>query len=66
MAQAKQKRMFEFEWEGVNQKRVKSSGEVEAPSLSQARAMLRQRGIRVTKVKKKSKPLWFGFFYIMI
>ncbi|MCH2191484.1 MAG: type II secretion system F family protein [Gammaproteobacteria bacterium] len=60
MAQIKQKRMFEFEWEGVNQKRIKSSGEVEAPTLSQARAMLRQRGIRVTKVKKKAKPLFGG------
>lgn len=60
MAQTKQKRMFEFEWHGVNQKRTKASGEIEAPTLSQAKAMLRQRGIRVTKVKKKAKPLFGG------
>ncbi len=47
-----------FLWEGVNQKRVSASGELEAPSLAQARAILRQRGMRVTKIKKKAKPLF--------
>ncbi len=60
MAQKKQSKTLEFEWEGVNQKRVKSRGDIEAPTLSQARAMLRQRGIRVTKIKKKPKPLFGG------
>ena len=58
MAKKKQLKVQEFEWKGVNQKRINSSGELEAPSMSQARAMLRQRGIRVTKIKRKAKPLF--------
>jgi len=58
MAAKKQQKVFEFVWEGVNQKRATSSGEIEAPTLSQARALLRQRGLRVTKIKRKAKPLF--------
>ncbi len=58
MAAKKQKKVFEFVWEGVNQKRATSGGEIEAPTLSQARAMLRQKGVRVTKIKRKPKPLF--------
>jgi len=58
MAKKKQTKVIEFQWEGMNQKRVASSGEIEAPSLSQARATLRQRGLRVTKIKRKPKPLF--------
>ena len=58
MAAKKQQKVFEFVWEGVNQKRVSTAGEIEAPTLSQARAMLRQRGLRVTKIKRKPKPLF--------
>lgn len=58
MAKKKQAKVIEFQWEGMNQKRVASSGEIEAPSLSQARATLRQRGLRVTKIKRKPKPLF--------
>ena len=58
MAKKKQKKVIEFVWEGVNQKRVKAGGEIEAPTLAQARALLRQRGLRVTKIKRKSKPLF--------
>ncbi len=54
----KQAKVVEFVWEGVNQKRVSSGGEIEAPSLAQARALLRQRGLRVTKIKRKPKPLF--------
>ncbi len=57
MATKKQKTMV-FQWEGVNQKRASSGGEIEAPSLSQARALLRQRGLRVTKIKKKQASLF--------
>jgi len=60
MAQKKQQKVFEFSWEGVNQKRVATGGELEAPSLSQAKATLRQRGIRVTKIKRKAQPLFSG------
>lgn len=58
MASKKQQKVFEFQWEGVNQKRVPAAGDIEAPTLSQARAMLRQRGLRVTKIKRKQKPLF--------
>ena len=58
MAAKKQQRTFDFIWEGVNQNRAKTGGEVVAPSLSQARAVLRQRGIRVTRIKKKPQPLF--------
>lgn len=58
MAAKKQQKLQEFTWEGVNQKRVATAGEIDAPSLAQARAMLRQRGLRVTKIKRKAKPLF--------
>ena len=57
MAQKNQK-VVEFVWEGVNQKRVSANGEIEAPTLAQARALLRQRGLRVTKIKRKPKSLF--------
>jgi len=56
----KQAKVMEFVWEGVNQKRITTAGEIEAPTLSQARALLRQRGFRVTKIKRKAKPLFSG------
>lgn len=58
MASKKQSKTSEFIWEGVNQKRVKTAGEIEAPTLSQAKAILRQRGIRVTKIKRRAKSLF--------
>jgi len=58
MATKKQARVVEFVWEGMNQKRVTAGGEIEAPSIAQARALLRQRGLRVTKIKRKPKPLF--------
>ena len=58
MATKKRARSVEFVWEGMNQKRATSNGEIEAPSLAQARAILRQRGLRVTKIKRKPKPLF--------
>lgn len=57
MAQKKQK-VAEFVWEGINQKRMTTSGEIEAPTIAQARALLRQRGMRITKLKRKPKPLF--------
>lgn len=56
----KQRKVIEFVWEGVNQKRVVAGGEIEAPTLAQARALLRQRGVRVTKIRSKPKPLFSG------
>ena len=58
MADKKQQKVFQFVWEGVNQKRATASGEIEAPTLAQARATLRQRGLRVTKIKRKPQPLF--------
>lgn len=54
----RQKKVFEFTWQGTNQKRAAVSGDIEAPSLAQARVILRQRGVRVSKLKRKSKPLF--------
>ena len=58
MAKAKKERQFDFVWEGVNAKRIKTGGELEASSITQARAILRKQGIRVKKVKRKPKPLF--------
>jgi type IV pilus assembly protein PilC len=58
MATKKQARIVEFVWEGVNQKRATTGGEIEAPTVAQAKAMLRQKGLRVTKIKRKPKPLF--------
>lgn len=58
MASKKQAKTIDFIWEGVNQKRTKTGGELEAPSLSQAKAVLRQRGIRVTKIKRRPGKLF--------
>lgn len=58
MATKKVKKVIQFQWEGLNQKRVSQNGELEAPTLAQAKSILRQRGIIVKKIKKKSKPLF--------
>jgi len=58
MATAKKDKTTEFEWAGVNQKRQQIKGDIEAPSLSQAKALLRQRGVRVTKIKRKTKSIF--------
>lgn len=58
MANKKQNKIIEFSWEGLNQKRSAVNGLIEAPTLAQAKVMLRQRGIMVKKLKRKSKPLF--------
>ena len=58
MATVKKNKTTEFEWVGVNQKRQEVKGDIEAPSLAQARALLRQRGVRVTKIKRKTKSIF--------
>ena len=58
MAAKKQNKVLQYKWEGLNQKRVVAKGELEAPTLAQAKAILRQRGIIVKKIKKKPKPLF--------
>ena len=54
----KTQKVFEFAWEGVNQNRIATAGEIEASTISQARAQLRQRGVRITKIKRKPQPLF--------
>lgn len=60
MAEKKQLKVIQFQWEGLNQKRATVKGELEAPSAAQARAVLRQRGVVVKKLKRKAKPLFSG------
>ncbi len=61
MAKAKQKeQIVSFQWKGTNHKGVKESGELEAPNAQVARMMLRQKGIKITKLKKEAKDLFGG------
>ena len=65
MAARKPKKQVEFAWEGVDARRIKASGDVEAPSITEARIALRRRGVRVTKIRKKPKPL-ISFGQVML
>jgi len=49
-----------FQWEGKNRTGQKVSGQKDAASEAMVRALLRRDGVRVTSVKKKSKPLFGG------
>ena len=53
-------KLHTYIWRGVNAKGVKENGEIEAASIRMARMMLRQRRIKVTKLKKESQPLFGG------
>ena len=48
----------QFLWQGVNQENSKTAGELEATTLLQAKVILRQRGVRVTHIKPRAKPLF--------
>ncbi len=48
----------DFLWEGVDKNRKKSKGQLSAISELVAKAELRRQGYRVTKIKKKAKPLF--------
>ncbi len=58
MAARKPRKLVEFAWEGVDSRRVKASGDVEAKTITEARIALRRRGVRVTRIKRKPKPLF--------
>ncbi len=58
--QIKKEKLHTFNWRGVNVKGIKENGEIEAASARMARMMLRQRRIKVTKLKKEAKPLFGG------
>ena len=49
---------LDFIWEGIDKNRKKIKGEIPAKSELVARSELRRQGYRVTKIKKKSKPLF--------
>ena len=58
MATRKTRKLVEFAWEGVDSRRIKASGDVEAATVTEARLALRRQGVRVTKIKRKPKPLF--------
>ena len=47
-----------FQWQGVNRKGKKISGELSASSLLELKAQLRKQGITPGRIKKKAKPLF--------
>lgn len=55
---AEQTEQLDFIWEGVDKSRKKTKGLISAKSEMIARTDLRRMGIRVTKIKKKSRPLF--------
>jgi len=46
-----------FLWVGINTLGQPAEGELEATNVQRARAVLRQQGVRVKRLRKKSKPL---------
>ena len=60
-AERKQKKIVklsDFAWEGLDSRRNKNSGELSAHNTNEARLLLRKQGIHVTKIRRKSKPLF--------
>ncbi len=49
---------LDFIWEGLDKNRQKSKGEISAKSEVMARTELKRQGYRVTRIRKKSKPLF--------
>jgi type IV pilus assembly protein PilC len=50
-----------FKWTGINRKGGKVSGEIQGESIAEVKAELRKQGVNVTRITKKSKPLFsFG------
>lgn len=49
---------LDFIWEGFDKNRKKIKGELPAKSEAMARTELRRQGYRVTRIRKKSKPLF--------
>jgi len=57
MAKEKEE-LVEFAWEGADRNGSKIKGELNSRSETTARMELRRQGIKVTKIKKKPKPLF--------
>ncbi|RYV03123.1 type II secretion system protein F [Shewanella sp. OPT22] len=53
-------KVFTFQWKGLNRDGAKSSGEIQASSVAEARALLKQQGIISKSVRKKSKSILSG------
>ena len=49
---------LDFIWEGFDKNRKKIKGELPAKSEAMARTELKRQGYRVTRIRKKSKPLF--------
>lgn len=47
-----------FQWQGVNRKGKKVSGELSAASMLELKAQLRKQGVTPGRIKKKPKPLF--------
>lgn len=59
MAKTKEKgKPLTFLWNGIDKGNRKASGEIEAMNLQIAKLLLRRKGIRVKKIRKRSKPFF--------
>jgi type IV pilus assembly protein PilC len=47
-----------FQWDGLDSRSKKTSGEIHAKDLNMARAILQRQGIRPTKIRAKKAPLF--------
>ena len=57
MAKRQKNKTSVFLWVGINTQGQPAKGELEAINVQRARAALRQQGVRVKRLRKKSKPL---------
>ena len=57
MAKRQKNKTSVFLWAGINADGQPTQGELEASNTQRARAALRQQGVRVKRLRKKSKPL---------
>ncbi|MDP7616762.1 MAG: type II secretion system F family protein [Arenicellales bacterium] len=57
MAKRQKNKTSVFLWAGINAQGQPTQGELEASNAQRARAALRQQGVRVKRLRKKSKPL---------
>jgi len=52
------KKLNNYLWKGINHRGAKESGEIEAHSPKEARLILRQKGLKITSVRKETKSLF--------
>jgi len=57
VAKRQKNRTSVFLWVGINTQGQLAKGELEATNVQRARAVLRQQGVRVKRLRKKPKPL---------